>query len=87
MDFGALDGLLKDWRTENCDPVWMMRKAALLFETGRHDEATKLSEHALSAIREMPIGDLSLAGPSRESWALWLVAHPQRLPNAFQEVE
>ncbi len=77
MDFGALEGLLKDWRTENCDPVWMMRKAALLFETGRHDEATKLSEHALSAIREMPIGDLSLAGPSRESWALWLVAQPK----------
>ncbi|MDE2741310.1 MAG: SIR2 family protein [Gemmatimonadota bacterium] len=74
MDFGTLESLLKDWRTENCDPVWMMRKAALLFETGRHDEATKLSEHALSAIREMPIGDLSLAGPSRESWALWLVA-------------
>ena len=71
MDFEALDGLLKDWQTENCDPVWMMRKAALLFETGRHDEATKLSEHALSAIREMPIGDIKLASPSREGWALW----------------
>ena len=77
MDFGALDGLLKDWRTENCDPVWMMRKAALLFETGQHDEATELSEHALSTIRGMPTGDLSLAGPSRESWALWLVAQPK----------
>ena len=77
MDFKALDGLLKDWRTENCDPVWMMRKAALLFETGRHDEATELAEHALSTIREMPTGYLSLASPSRESWALWLVAQPK----------
>ena len=77
MNFEELNGLLKDWQTENCDPVWMMRKAALLFETGRHDEATELSEHALSAIRGMPIGDLSLAGPSRESWALWLVAQPK----------
>ena len=77
MDFGALEGLLKDWRTENCDPVWMMRKAALLFETGQQDEATKLAEHALSTIREMPTGYLSLASPSRESWALWLVAQPQ----------
>ena len=84
MDFGALEGLLKDWRTENCDPVWMMRKAALLFETGRHDGATELAEHALSAIREMPIGDLSLAGPSRESWALWLVAQPQDYQMRFK---
>lgn len=77
MDFEALDGLLKDWRTENCDPVWMMRKAALLFETGRYDEATELAKHALTTIREMPTGDLSLAGPSREAWALWLVAQPK----------
>lgn len=84
MDFGALEGLLKDWRTDNCDPVWMMRKAALLFETGRHDGATELAEHALSAIRGMPIGDLSLAGPSRESWALWLVAQPQDYQMRFK---
>ena len=71
MDFGALDGLLKDWRTENCDPVWMMRKAALLFETGRHDKATELIEYALATIREMPTDDRSLADPSREGWALW----------------
>ena len=77
MDFETLDGLLKDWRTENCDPVWMMRKAALLFETGRYDEATELAKHALTTIREMPTGDLSLAGPSREAWALWLVAQPK----------
>ena len=74
MNFEALEDLLKDWRTENCDPVWMMRKAALLFETGWHDEATELAEHALATIREMPVGDLSLAGPSREGWALWLVS-------------
>ena len=77
MDFGALDGLLKDWQTENCDPVWMMRKAALLFETGRQDEAAALAKHTLTTIRAMPTGDLSLAGASRESWALWLVAQPK----------
>ena len=77
MDFGALDGLLKDWQTENCDPVWMMRKAALLFETGRQDEATALAKHALTTIRAMPTGDLSLAGSSREGWALWLMSQPE----------
>ena len=71
MDFEALDGLLKDWRTENCDPVWMMRKAALMFETGRHDKASELIEDALTTIRKNPADDLSVVGPSRESWALW----------------
>ena len=73
LDFGTLDDLLKYWQTENCDPVWMMRKAALLFETGRDDEATTLANHALAIIREMPADDRSLARPSREGWALWLV--------------
>ena len=77
MDFGALDGLFKNWQTENCDPVWMMRKAALLFETGRQDEATALAKHALTTIRAMPTGDLSLAGASREGWALWLASQPE----------
>ena len=27
-DFDLLDGLLADWKPENCDPVWMMRKSA-----------------------------------------------------------
>ena len=71
MDFEALDGLLKDWQTENCDQVWMMRKAALLTETGRNDEASKLIEDALAASRESPADARSVAGPSRESWALW----------------
>ena len=73
LDFASLDDLLKDWQTENCDPVWMMRKAALLFETNQSDEATGLAEHALAIIRAMPADDRSLARPSRESWALWLV--------------
>ena len=77
MNFEALDDLLKDWRTENCDPVWTMRKAALMVETGRQDEATALAKHALTTIRAMPTGDLSLAGPSREGWALWLVVQPK----------
>ena len=71
MDFEALDGLLKDWQTENCDPVWMMRKAALLTETGRNDEASELIEYTLAASRENPANDRSVVGPSCESWALW----------------
>ena len=72
MDFEALDGLLQEWQTESCDPAWMLRKAALLFETGQHDKAADLVKDALAAIRVIPADDHSLAGPSREGWALWL---------------
>lgn len=73
MDFETLDGFLNDWQTGNCDPAWMMRKAALWFETGQHSEAVLLVQDALVAIRAMPSDERSLAGPSREGWALWLV--------------
>ena len=72
MDFEALDGLLKDWPTANRDPVWRLRKAAILVETNRIDDAVELFNRALSTIRETPDDGRSVAGPSREGWALWL---------------
>ena len=68
LDFEALDGLLTDWNTENCDPIWMLRKAALLTEAGRDEEAVKLTEQAIADIRRFPVDDSSVAGPSREGW-------------------
>ena len=72
MDFGALTDLLKDWPTENCDPIWMVRKAAILVETNRIDDAVGLFNRALLIIREIPDDGRNVAGPSREGWALWL---------------
>ena len=75
MDFQALEGLLDDWETANTDPVWMLRKAALLVETNQVDEAIKLFEDAFSHIRKILDDDRSVAGASRESWALfWAMA-------------
>ena len=71
LDFEALDGLLTEWNTERCDPMWMLRKAALLSEAGRDEEAVKLTEQAIADIRRFPVDDRSVAGPSREGWALW----------------
>ena len=78
MDFKALEGLLEDWKTENCDPVWMMRKAAILVEMGWDDKATELIDHAVDTIRNIPADELSVAGPSREGWALY---SKQRIEN------
>ena len=72
MDFGTLASSLKDWPTENCDPVWMVRKAAILVEANRIDDAVELFDRALLTIREIPADGRSVAGPSREGWALWL---------------
>ena len=71
MDFEALEDLLGNWLTENCDPAWMMRKASLLFETGQDDKGKQLIKVVLKTIREMPTDDHSLLRPSREAWALW----------------
>ncbi len=74
MDFEALTGLLEDWRTENGDPFWMVRKSAILTEINRIDDADSLFKCAHMAIREIPYDSRSVAGPSREGWALWLAS-------------
>ena len=71
LDFKALDGLLTDWSRDNCDPMWMLRKAALLREGGRDKDAVSLTEQAIADIRGFPVDDDSVAGPSRKGWALW----------------
>ena len=70
MDFSALAHLLADWRVEDSDPIWAVRKAAMLAESGCHDEATELVEGALETIRKS-YGPDSVEGASREGWALW----------------
>ena len=72
LDYKALESLLKDWHTDNGDPVWMMRKSALLVEMGRDDEAKQLIVTALATIRENSIDGRSVANASREAWGLWL---------------
>ena len=84
LDFETLDGLLTDWKTENCDPVWMLRRAALLSEAGRHEEAVKLTEQAIADIRRFPVDDNSVAGPSREGWALWSTIDYENQSEVFK---
>ena len=72
MDFQESQKLLRDWPTENCDPIWMVRKAAILYEMHRTGEAAELFDRALLDIRQIPDDGRSVASPSRESWALWL---------------
>ena len=81
LDFETLGSLLSDWRTDNSDPIWMLRKAALLNEIGRDDEAGDLIRVAMSDIRLFPIDDRSVTGPSREAWGLWSVIDFENSPQ------
>ena len=71
MDFETLQRLVDDWTVSEDDPFWIIRKAALLWETDRNGEAMDLVQHALEAIRSIPDSEGSVARASREGWAMW----------------
>ena len=66
----SMSELVDAWETEDSDPVWTMRKAAALVETHRSNDAHRLISQALAGIRQHRGDQRSLAGPSREGWAL-----------------
>lgn len=72
LDYKSLSDLLTNWSLEDCDPVWMVRKVTLLYETNRVYEANELTAQALKAIRKIPDNGSSVAGASREGWSLKL---------------
>ena len=71
LDFEQLHVQLAEWSPMGGDPVWEMRKAALLFEAGMQEDAERHIRDALASIRENAVDTSSLANPSREGWALW----------------
>ena len=88
FDFPKLMVLLKDWDPGNYDSAWFTRKSAILVETGCPDEAIRLLNRGLSIVRENPRIGRTLAGPSREGWALWLALAFERswLQTTVEEV-
>ncbi len=72
QDFEQLDCQVKNWEPRGSDPAWLLRKAALLAELGRNEEAKGIALGVLETVRRWPDGPASLAGVSREAWALRL---------------
>ena len=70
LDLETLNSQLDNWVVKHCDPVWMLRKAALLTEIGRHTESDPLIQEALNLIRVQFASGRSIAGLSLEGWAL-----------------
>ena len=70
MDFESLNRLLDNWEVLDCDPVWMLRKAALLTELNRFDESRPLVQEALTLIQSDSEVTRKISNSSREGWAL-----------------
>ena len=83
MDFEALEVLLQDWRVDDCDPVRMIRKAALLWESYRDDEAGEMVKRALNLIRSVRDENRGVTSASVEGWAQWsaLTSRNRRMLN------
>ncbi|MDX8525386.1 SIR2 family protein [Mesorhizobium sp. MSK_1335] len=70
FDIDGLEAALNKWNVQG-DSFWLLRKAALLADLGRDEEASQLSVQALNAIREQTQrGAKDIASWSRESFAL-----------------
>ena len=73
QDYLQLSDLVGQWNPRATDPAWLLRKAAMLAELGRHQEARELAFGVLETVRKWSDGPARLAGGSREAWALRLV--------------
>ena len=72
QDWGLLEQLLSRWELDDHDHAWRLRKAALLIELNETEEASRLIDEVIEAVRGWRGDTTSMAEPSMEAWALWL---------------
>lgn len=70
LDLDSLNELLDEWEVEDSDPMWMLRKAALLTEIQRYEDSSTLIRMALDSIRGDSEGADRIPTASREGWAI-----------------
>ena len=75
MDIDSLRQMLEEWRTDNGDPFWNVRKAALMLEAGVDAGVADLIRASIVEIRNRVSGEREIAAISREAWASLFMAH------------
>ena len=70
LELDSLSELLDEWEVEDSDPVWMLRKAALLTEIQRYEDSGLLIQMALDSIRGDSEGADRIQAASKEGWAI-----------------
>lgn len=71
LDYSSLTKLLGNWDTDGTDPVWLMRKSALLSEAGLRRAGDSTIQKAVAQIQRLQRDSKSVSLESREAWALW----------------
>ncbi|MBF0138440.1 MAG: hypothetical protein HQL65_19590 [Magnetococcales bacterium] len=72
LDHAELEILLKGWETKSSDPFWNVRKAAILAEINRIEEALDLVRSSINTLRRgMRKSKIDLPSFSREGWSLF----------------
>ena len=75
QDFEGLGELLKAWRTGNTDPMWSLRKAALMVESGDVNAGRDLALTTLQRAERAWSRDRRVLTAARFGWALrWRLA-------------
>lgn len=70
LHLDSLSELLDGWEVEGSDPMWMLRKAALLTEIQRYEDSGPLIQMALDSIRGDSEGADRIQAASKEGWAI-----------------
>ncbi len=70
LDLDSLSELLDEWEVEGSDPMWMLRKAALLTEIQRYEDSGSLIQMALDSIKGESEGADRILSASKEGWAI-----------------
>ena len=86
MDFDTLDQILRDWDPNDSDPVWKMRKSAVMREAFHEDAAEHLLDQAINDIAKLQSNDNNLTAPSRESWAIFTTLNYYNSRSVFDRL-
>ena len=70
-DLAGLAERLKTWRTGDSDPMWSLRKAALLMQLGDFDDSQRLVMPVLQQAEQAWIRDRRVQTASRLGWAVY----------------
>lgn len=70
QDFEGLDELLKAWRIDDADPMWSLRKAAVMVESGDVNDAHDLVLPSLQRAERAWSRDRRVLTAARLGWAL-----------------
>jgi hypothetical protein len=88
LDHQAVENDLAEWPVDTIDTFWKVRKAGLLAEIGRTDEAFGVAREALLEIRRRTRKDVTdVPSLSREGWAMFLAQGFDYYPRGHRDPE